>query len=84
LYRVTKSYGYFVKDKIEPPLIAWLKENIKGPYRIIETRLHHPTMTKSIEIEFIEKADALRFASLRIPVDLYRKRIEEIRKRGFR
>jgi hypothetical protein len=71
---VTKFYGHFVRDKIEGALTDWIKVNIKGEYRIIETGIQTSTMTRSVTFQFEDKADALKMSSMNIPVDLYREK----------
>ena len=71
---VTKFYGYYVRDRIEFALDDWLRKNIQGEYRITDKDIAGATMTISLTVRFDHRQDANKFASMRIPVDLFREK----------
>ncbi len=74
MYCVTKTYGHYVRDRIEPALHDWLRTKIKGNYEIKENELDPKTMTRTITVGFEEKNDCQKFSLLRIPVDLFKEK----------
>jgi len=80
---VTKLYGHYVRDRIEPALHAWLKTKTKGSYEIKENELDPKTMTRTITVGFEDKNDARNFSLLRIPVDLFKEKWGYGKRRSF-
>jgi len=74
MHSVTKSYGHYVRDRIEPALHVWLRAKINGSYSIEENKLDPKTMTRTITVGFEDKNDAHNFSLLRIPVDLFKEK----------
>jgi len=68
---VSKSYPYYVKDKIETALHQWLSTNIKT-YRIVSIETDESNATKTVSVQFDNPFEARRFDKLSIPVDLFR------------
>ena len=68
---VSKSYPFFVQDKIEKTLHHCLSTNIKS-YQIISIEIDESKALKTIRIQFDNPFEAKRFDKLRIPVDLFR------------
>jgi hypothetical protein len=74
MHSVTKTYGHYVRDRIEPAIHDWLKAKIKGNYEIKESELDPKTMTRTIKVGFEDKNDGQKFSLLRIPVDLFKEK----------
>jgi len=81
LIRITKTYGYFVRNKIESGINEWLSKRMKGKFKITKKELDEKNMMVRITAEFEKSADAWDFRILRLPVDLFRDKWERVAKR---
>ena len=66
MHSVIKTYGHYVRDRIEPAIHDWLRTRIKGNYEIEESKLDPKTMIRTIAVVFDDKNDAQKFSLLRI------------------
>jgi len=68
------TYGYYVRERIEPGICEWLSDKVKGKYEITAVVLDNENMLVSLTVEFQRSQDAWNFRTLRLPVDLFRER----------